>query len=169
MQYPMTTEEAHEFLTYFYWALADGRPIGSAVQRSRNKLKLLGTSRHFGSPVLYMQSSADGNLIEAPKTEPRLSPPKSEHQTITVARSTPERGRRSIQTRLLHVLDSVELDPAAVVTLRAEIRRRVWPEDDEAARQQVRQMLRGKQDDPVRVKLLERLLAELTGPSKSRS
>lgn len=169
MQYPMTTKEAHDFLTCFYRALADGIPIGAAVQLSRKELKLHGTSRHFGSPVLYMQSSADGNLIAAPPINASPAQHKHERLAVSVPRTAPDRSRKNIQTRLLHVLDSADTEPAVVVAMRADIRRLNWPEDVTEARRQVRQMLRGKQDDPVRARLYERLLAELAGPSKSRS
>jgi hypothetical protein len=69
MQYPMTPLDGSEgprFMPDFYENLMKGNPIGQAVQYARHGL-IFGrpVNRHFGAPVLYMQSMQDGPLLQA--------------------------------------------------------------------------------------------------------
>lgn len=170
MQYPMTPEDAEKFLTLFYGALASGSPIGEAVQFTRKELKLGRnvTGRHFGSPVLYMQSAADGHLIKRRDDRPGEREPRPERTPVSAARPAPDRARRDVENRLLRVLDAVDADTKTLVDMRSEIRRQEWPADEGGARQLVLRLRRAKQDDATRAQIYERLLAELTSPRKAR-
>ena len=66
MQYPLTKGKDVTFLKSFYGKLIGGQSIGAAVQESRKALSPRGErlDRHFGSVVLYSQSSSDGYLLE---------------------------------------------------------------------------------------------------------
>lgn len=65
MQYPMAPESGWEFVENLYGQLAKGVLIGEAVQSTRKKLQgKYPNNRHFGTPVLYMQSKVDGALIQ---------------------------------------------------------------------------------------------------------
>lgn len=64
MQYPMAPDKGWTFVHELYVRLSKGDPIGQAVQEARNKMYLKYTvNRHFGTPVLYMQSDQDGSLL----------------------------------------------------------------------------------------------------------
>lgn len=65
MRYPMSAEGGHLFLTSFYGELLQGRRIGEAVQAGRKALRSKWglDNRHWATPVLYMQSDADGSLL----------------------------------------------------------------------------------------------------------
>ena len=69
MQYPMTPLDGSEgprFVPNFYRKLMDGAPVGQAVQAARHDL-VFGTqvNRHFGAPVLYMQTKQDRPVLQA--------------------------------------------------------------------------------------------------------
>ncbi|MGW4060841.1 CHAT domain-containing protein [Amycolatopsis sp. NPDC004747] len=66
MQYPMSSDQGHLFLTGFYSAMTAGDRIGEAVQTGRRAMRLRRADRHFGTPVLYTQSARDARLMKAP-------------------------------------------------------------------------------------------------------
>jgi hypothetical protein len=67
MQYPMANPHGQDFIVSFYSSLSRGAAIGEAVQRARHALNFgQQLNRHFGAPVLYMQSKVDSRLLHAP-------------------------------------------------------------------------------------------------------
>jgi CHAT domain len=132
MQYPMTPLDASEgptFVPNFYRRLIEGAPIGQAVQAARHDL-IFGyqVNRHFGAPVLYMQSEEDGALRKVSDlVEPRLG----EGQAGESTKAGPSRQRRANDTGLL-LLDWVaDCSPNAYVASDIErwIEPQQWPDD----------------------------------------
>ena len=64
MQYPMTHPHGRDFVHNFYLRLTEGKAIGDAVQAARHDLAVgRQPNRHFGAPVLYLQSKVDCRLL----------------------------------------------------------------------------------------------------------
>ncbi len=72
MQYEVTNQVANRFANKFYMSLGEGNPIDVAVQEGRSELGMFldeeqnYSNRAFGSPVVYLQSSNNIIIAEAP-------------------------------------------------------------------------------------------------------
>jgi hypothetical protein len=78
MQYQITNRVATSFANEFYQSLSEGKPIDVAVQNGRMRIgmrlderKRNFTSRDFGSPVVYLQSTERIVIAEKGETEDR--------------------------------------------------------------------------------------------------
>jgi CHAT domain len=81
MQYQITNRVATSFANEFYQSLSEGKPIDVAVQNGRMRIgmrlderKRNFTSRDFGSPVVYLQSTEGIVIAEKGETADRREP-----------------------------------------------------------------------------------------------
>ena len=72
MQYEVTNDTAIEFVSRFYWELAEGSPVDVAAQLGRRAIANganLHRTRDFATPVIFMRVR-DGYLFQRPGEEP---------------------------------------------------------------------------------------------------
>jgi hypothetical protein len=131
MQYPMSSEQGMKFLTSFYAALTEGAEIGEAVQTGRRELMLRKVDRNFGTPVLYMQSARDAQLMRA--AIPLDNVTETEHRTRGVvpqprAGAKPREPAADVKRRLLDAISTASalLDPHALEATREWIESADW-------------------------------------------
>ncbi|MBD1898903.1 CHAT domain-containing protein [Trichocoleus sp. DQ-A3] len=68
MQYEVTNDTAIEFVSRFYWELAEGKPVDVAAQLGRRAIangSTLHRTRDFATPVIFMRVR-DGYLFQQP-------------------------------------------------------------------------------------------------------
>ncbi|WP_250003469.1 CHAT domain-containing protein [Actinoplanes sp. M2I2] len=121
MQYPLPATEAKRFTSSFYKLLAEGRPIGDAVQGAREEFHQVGdANRLFGAPVLYLQAD-DGRLVRTGNAGPSV-PPRHD------APAAP-RGREGLIDALFRT--AYVGAPAQEIgeRLSAQVRAQEWPEN----------------------------------------
>ncbi|MDX1739983.1 MAG: CHAT domain-containing protein, partial [Rhodothermales bacterium] len=80
MQFPISDKAAIKFSQAFYWSIASGLPIDSAVSEGRSAIKLaLPNSMEWATPVLFMRSETgvffDIKQPSAPEPGPQPTPP----------------------------------------------------------------------------------------------
>lgn len=170
MQYPMAPKSGWEFVESLYGELAKGALIGEAVQATRKRLRLLHPhNRHFGTPVLYMQSKVDGALIR------RIVGIDSDNDAVVQA-VTDKPGTRApdptprtidVKGRLF-----VAIDRLPVSDIRNEVddwvAKQLWPPDLDSARSTLRQEKRNFSAlaGPVFDEMLKEVSALLTEGSQ---
>jgi hypothetical protein len=133
MQYPMTPPRGPTFVPNFYGKLIEGAQIGQAVQAARHDL-IFGTAvnRHFGAPVLYMQSARDGSLLrksdlaepgpgEGWARESTKADPSSQRRAATAA--------KDIRLLLLDWVADCSPDPYIAREIEQWIDSEQWPDD----------------------------------------
>lgn len=153
MQYPMTHPHGQDFIHNFYSRLTKGEAIGEAVQRARRALSFgRQLNRHFGAPVLYMQSKVDCRLLgiqAATETSYNVIPDAgTPHSELGLRHLTSDRSA-SIAQRLIKEAELNSPDPATAEMLQDWIRSIPWPDDLNKAWQILQARLREKQNDPV--------------------
>ncbi|SFN88327.1 CHAT domain-containing protein [Geodermatophilus obscurus] len=163
MQYPMPPRKGRAFVKSIYERLAAGERIGEAVQLARNQLFLgVQLNRQFGTPVLYLQSRVDGNLIRravAPDAdEGRLEAPATQPQPRTPESRQPAGDVRAV---LLRLLGNQGTRTPAVEALTRWVRDVPWPDDPGKARQLIRIKRRDESDDADTRALCELMLGEI--------
>jgi CHAT domain len=133
MQYPMTPPEGPTFVLSFYRKLMEGAQIGQAVQAARHDL-IFGSqvNRHFGAPVLYIQSARDGSLLRASDlAEPGLGEGWARESTKADPSSQRAAASAANDIRLV-LLDWVaDCSPDAYIAGEIEnwIEAQQWPDD----------------------------------------
>ena len=111
-----------------------GCPIGTAVQAARRKFR---TGRRFGTPVLYLQTPVDPQLIRSTLPVHERTREATDRKTTiqtedeAVASNALSEGTR-IQEKLLDVLDGLPATPA-LEEMRRFVNETPWPDDIDAA------------------------------------
>jgi hypothetical protein len=153
MQYPMTHPHGQEFIYNFYRGLTEGAAIGEAVQAARHSLDSgYQPNRHFGAPVLYMQSKVDCRLLSirtAAETGYNVKPGTSPvHSELGLRRL--ETGRpASIPQILLNDVNLNSPGPSTARMLQDWINSvPAWPDDLNKVWLVLQGRYREKQDDP---------------------
>jgi CHAT domain len=174
MQYPMTPLDASEgptFVPNFYQRLMEGDPIGEAVQAARHDL-IFGyqVNRHFGAPVLYMQSKRDGPLLKV--SEP-IEPGHGEGWAGESTKAGPSSQRRAASAardiRLL-LLDWVaDCSPDAYIASEIErwIEPQDWPDDLDIVWRAIQIKARSEADNEAKLVYTE-LMRRITGMITAR-
>jgi len=159
MQYPMTHPHGQDFVDNFYRRLTRGQTIGEAVQAARHALDYgRQLNRHFGAPVLYMQSKVDCRLLrirtatETPSVKPDAP---SMHSELGLRHMATDRSA-SIAQILLRDAELNSPDPSTAETLQDWINSVPWPDDLNTVWQVLQGRLREKQDDPVQAMIYAR-------------
>ncbi|CRK59243.1 hypothetical protein [Alloactinosynnema sp. L-07] len=171
MQYPMSSHQGLAFLTSFYGQLTTGTPIGTAVQKGRRDMMLAKVDRNFGTPVLYMQSEEDAQLMTA--GSPPDTDAETKHHTRGVVPSRkPTATRRSktvVRGRLLDAIKNASslLDPEAIRETSAWIESSNWP-DVKAARLAIQERKRARKPDDA-FQNIARYLAQVLGDETSEA
>jgi hypothetical protein len=153
MQYPMTHPHGQNFIHNFYLRLTKGEAIGEAVQAARHDLDFgRQPNRHFGAPVLYMQSNVDCRLLRirtAGEGQFSVKPDApAMHSELGLRRLAAGRPA-SISQILLRDAELNSPDPSTAETLQDWINSVAWPDDLNTVWQVLQARLREKQDDPV--------------------
>jgi hypothetical protein len=166
MQYPMTEPHGSDFVIELYTQLVSGATIGHAVQKARSD-EYIGRqlNRHFGAPVLYMQTAQDGLLLsKSPVIEQSYDPTSTRKSTH--AQTKPLRASVNGPTDLGRILlDEVELNSPDVTTANAvqqEIAQIVnWPDDLSKAWLVLQGMRRANLDNPSKQRVYAQLMAKV--------
>jgi CHAT domain len=77
MQFEITDRAAIVFAEEFYWALADGYPVDSALAEARKAIFAEHNEVEWGTPVLFLRVP-DGRIFEVPPPAERPHEPKSD-------------------------------------------------------------------------------------------
>jgi hypothetical protein len=160
MQYPMTHPYGRDFVHNFYSRLTKEEAIGQAVQAARYDLTYgRQPNRHFGAPVLYMQSKVDCKLLRtrtAAETSYSVIPDTgSASSELGLRHMTSDRPARIVQI-LLRDAELNSPDPSTMGVLQEWIRSVQWPDDLGKAWLVLQARLRQKQDDPVQAAMYAR-------------
>jgi len=172
MQYPMTHPHGQDFVYNFYSRLTRGAAIGEAVQAARHDLSFgRQMNRHFGAPVLYMQSSVDCRLLRihtATETSDSVVPANgSMPAELGLRRLASSRPVGIVQTLLDEVnLNSPDVSTAGV--LRDWITSVPWPDDLSMAWLALQAQLREKQDDKAQASVYAQLMGKVAAMLKER-
>jgi hypothetical protein len=170
MQYPMTEGHDVEFLQSFYQKVTNGQPIGSAVQAARRILELgvVPLNRHFGAPVLYLQSAQDGYLLTGPTGADELATGPIgivAGNEASSARGKKVAGPMGIRERLLDWRYEASADPTTSTKVRDWIERKTWPDDTADGWRKTWQALKGRlreDEDDVNVRTAyEKLMSKV--------
>jgi hypothetical protein len=157
MQYPMTHPHGQEFVYNFYSRLTKGEAIGEAVQAARYDLSFgRQPNRHFGAPVLYMQSNVDCRLLRihtATETPYNVIPDAGPTHSELGLRHLPSDRPASIAQILLREAELNSPDPSTEEELQDWIKSIPWPDDLKKVWLVLQARLRQKQDDPVQVEM----------------
>jgi len=158
MQYPMPTDDADWVGVDFYRQLAEGTPIGAAVQVSRNSLyRLDQLNRRFGTPVLYLQD--DGALVRPPAA---VQQPMADALSIPGAPSRPSRvNAAAIGRRLRAVIDIETPDEAGAARYKEWVSSVSWPDDPQDAWLIVHERSRSDVDPDQAKRVYEELMKAL--------
>lgn len=172
MQYPMTHPYGQNFVDDFYRRLTRGQAIGEAVQAARHALGYgRQLNRHFGAPVLYMQSKVDCRLLsigpagDAPYNVKPDAPPV--HSELGLRHMTAGRPA-SIAQVLLRDAELNSPDPATAEMLQDWINSVPWPDDLNTVWQVLQARLRQKQDDLVQAPIYTRWMKMVSDMLKAR-
>jgi hypothetical protein len=165
MQYPMTPPDGPTFVPNFYGKLMEGARIGQAVQAARHDL-IFGSqvNRHFGAPVLYMQSARDGSLLKASDLA------ESEPGEGRAGEST--RANPSSQRRVAHAANDVRLlllgwvaahspDPNTQGEIERWIESQQWPDDLNIVWKAIQIKVRSEDNNKTKLVYME-LMREIT-------
>jgi hypothetical protein len=171
MQYPMRPTDVGEFLTQLYESLADGEPIGAAVQATRIDLERR-EGRYFGSPVLYMQSQVDASLVKRTAVvEKGETGADTERRPSSLRPSAPP--VRNLDVELAEVVKRLDETPVRNSLLNW-IEEENWPisvtepRDSTTVETKISLEIREKNDSPEAVEILGLLrerVRELARPS----
>jgi hypothetical protein len=173
MQYPMTHPHGREFIYNFYRRLTKGEAIGEAVQAARHALDSgRQPNRHFGAPVLYMQSKVDCRLLSirtaaetAYNVKPGTSPVHSELGLRRLETGRPD----SIPQILLKDALVNSPDRATAEMLKDWINSvPTWPDDLNKVWRVLQGRLREKQDDPDQVTIYARWMGIVSDMLKNQ-
>jgi hypothetical protein len=157
MQYPMTDGKDVAFLKSFYQKLTNGQSIGSAVQNARRELKTRAPQlRHFGAPVLYLQTARDGFLLDALESE---GPAAGHEGRSTIGARTS--GPTGIRERLLDWGFRGSPDWETSMRLSTWINRKSWPDDTPEGWDTARKALQGRRREDVDDEALRSVYDEL--------
>jgi hypothetical protein len=166
MQYPMTHPHGQDFVYNFYSRLTRGAAIGEAVQAARHDLSFgRQPNRHFGAPVLYMQSSVDCRLLKmstATETSYSVVPATgSSPAEPELRRSAPNRSAGIAQV-LLEEVDLNSPDASTAGALREWINSVPWPDDLNKAWLILQARRRVKQDHPMQAPMYAQLMGKVS-------
>ena len=158
MQYPMTPPHGQDFVYTFYLKLTEGKAIGEAVQAARRNLYFgRQPNRHWGAPVLYMQSKVDSRLLSIRTTgeTPYVKPDApSMHSELGLRQAT---GRPdSIAQILLRDAQANSPDRGTAEELKRWINSVTWPDDLNKVWLVLQAGLRAKLDDSVQSEMYGR-------------
>ncbi|MEO7262025.1 MAG: CHAT domain-containing protein [Jatrophihabitantaceae bacterium] len=173
MQYAMPPDIGRGFVKSFYAQLALGQTGGRAVQTARFELSRTGTNRRFGTPVLYLQSAVDPQLVR--RTIEDGEQPGSSGDITPVIKDKPairpditRDGGEVMRRKLLAILDAQPAGTPGSDWLRSYIQTTNWPENPRAAKVKLRIDRRNKFDDTdIRV-LAQLLVDKLDEPARDR-
>ena len=160
MQYPMTHPFGQDFVYNFYRGLTNGKTIGEAVQAARRALSFgRQPNRHFGAPVLYMQSDADSSLVRMRTTAEMpfsVMPDAGSALSELRLRDTASDRPASIAQLLLTDAQLNIRDADTVGELQEWIRSVPWPDDLRTVWLVLQERFRQKQDDRVQANIYSR-------------
>jgi hypothetical protein len=153
MQYPMTPPHGPRFLADFYSRLVDGVPVGQAVQAARHGLTFgAQLNRHFGAPVLYLQSAHDGPLLRrSDPLEPPAGASRANDSTRTQDRHRQAHLANDVKQFLLDSVAECSPDVYTARELELWIESVDWPDDLDTVWQAIKAKWRAADD--VKVKL----------------
>jgi hypothetical protein len=165
MQYPMTHPHGQDFIHDFYSRLARGEAIGEAVQAARHDMSVgRQPNRHFGAPVLYMQSSVDYKLL-------RIGTPTDTSDSVVPAAESSAVASPTAGSIAQVLLDEAYLsspDPPTAEALQEWINSVRWPDDLNKAWRIIQARRREKQDDPDQAPVYARLMGKVSNMIKER-
>jgi hypothetical protein len=168
MQYPMPPEKGREFVTNFYSGLASGEQVGTAIHTARRQLGDVQSNRQFGTPVLYLQSRADGILLEGPASlegdedavatvpAPTVHTTRSEAPAPILPGTTEHLGQR-VGAMLVRQLQRMP-EPSRELEDWLAARVDGWPDDLDAISTTLRGLQRQHDDDPAYVAQVSALM-----------
>jgi hypothetical protein len=164
MQYPMTPPQGPEFVKNFYKQLIGGANVGQAVQTARHGL-LFGrpVNRHFGAPVLYLQSGRDGPLLQAGVLAETGTDAARGGESTRV--SPPAGQPNDMRQRVLDWVVKIS-DPFARQELMEWAERQQWSDDLNKVWMQFQAKLRAEDDVRIRLacmQLMRKITEEMTG------
>lgn len=165
MQYPMTDPHGLNFVSEFYSQLAKGEAIGAAVQAARRTITVgRQMNRHFGAPVLYMQSPADGRLLRthpAPDPAGQEIPASGSASADPGLRPPPPNRSVGIAQTLLDEVTLNSPDPSTENVLRDWITSVSWPDDLNTVWRALQAQLRLIQDDRAQADMYRLLMRKV--------
>jgi len=160
MQYPMTPPHGQDFVYTFYLKLTEGKAIGEAVQAARHDLYFgRQPNRHWGAPVLYMQSKVDSRLLRirtAGETPYNVKPDAPSMRSELGLRHLAADRPASIAQILLRDAQANSPDPTTAEDLQDWINSVIWPDDLNKVWVVLQAGLRAKLDDAVQVEIYDR-------------
>ena len=172
MQYPMTHPHGQDFVYNFYRGLTSGKTIGEAVQGARHALSFgRQPNRHFGAPVLYMQSDADCSLLRirtAGEMPYSVMPDAGSALSELGLRSMTSDRPASIVQALLRDAELNSPDPSTADELQGWIRSVPWPDDLGTVWLVLQARLREKQDDAVQAMMYSRWMGMVSKMLKNQ-
>jgi hypothetical protein len=155
MQYPLPAAQAKRFTSSFYQLLAEGGPIGDAVQHAREALNhAADADRLFGAPVLYLQT-VDGRLVRTANGGPAVTP--------TEQLTAGPRDRDALVEALWRTAIVEAPDPATSDRVAAQVRATDWPADTTHWERIIRQWWYAE-DDVQAVRRLYFAMIQLVAP-----
>lgn len=160
MQYPMTAPHGQDFVYTFYLKLTEGKAIGEAVQAARHDLYFgRQPNRHWGAPVLYMQSKVDSRLLSlrtAGETSYTMKPDASSIHSELGLRQQATGRPASIAQILLRDAQANSPDRDTAEALKEWINSVTWPDDLNKVWLVLQVGLRAKLDDSVQAEIYGR-------------
>lgn len=173
MQYPMTHPFGQDFVHNFYRGLTTGKTIGEAVQAARHALSFgRQPNRHFGAPVLYIQSDADSSLVRIRTTAEMpfsVMPDAGSALSELRLRDTTSGRPASIVELLLTDAQLNSPDPATADALQEWVSSVPWWPDDLGQVWLVLQArFREKQDDAVQAAMYSRWMGLVSNMLKEQ-
>jgi len=170
MQYPMTPPYGQDFVHNFYLKLTEGKAIGEAVQAARHDLAVgRQPNRHFGAPVLYLQSKVDCRLLRIRTTSETPYNVKPDAQAVHSELRQLAAGRPADIAQILLTDARVNSpDPATAEALQNWINSVTWPDDLNKVWVILQAGLRMKLDDPVQERIYTRWMTMVGDMIKGR-